>query len=155
MFSDKSRLLKIIALGGIIFGLCWYAAWAGPKVDIAPAQVLSGAAGYPTPIVAQYTEVVSLDPDSSTLVLKVEGHEFAARFNDFPDVKVGQNLSLIGTVRENDFVEAATWHLHPARMLKYYFSLPTIILVIYLLFKKYRFDWKKFEFFEKDCSLPK
>lgn len=155
MFSDTSRLMKMIILGGIVFGLCWYAGWAGPRANPAPADVLTGNFGYPAPIDAPYTEIIEINPEESSLDLRTEGHEFTTRFDELPATKVGENISLAGTVIENNLVEVAAWHIHPIRMLKYYFSLPAIILVIYLLFKKYRFDWRKFEFFEKDRSLSK
>ncbi len=155
MFSDKSRLLKIIALGGIVFGLCWYAASAGPKIDIPPAEKLTGQRGLPAPIDTQYTEIMSIDPESATMVLKTEGHEFTASFKEMPSARIGQNLSLSGVVIESDLVEASSWHLHPARPLKYYFSLPAVFFVLYLLFKKYRFNWRKLEFFEKDPNNAK
>lgn len=155
MFSDKFRLLKIIALGGIVFGLCWYASWAGPQIDIPPGEVLTGSLGYPVSITTQYTEITAIDPSANTMSLKTEGCEFMAHFSELPAARVGQNISLSGTVIDANEVKVATWHLHPARMLKYYFSLPAIILVIYLLFKKYRFDWSKFEFFERRRDLVK
>lgn len=155
MFSEKSRLVKIIILGGIVFGLCWYASWAGPRANPAPADVLTGNFGYPAPIDAPYTEIIEINPEESSLGLKTEGHEFTARFNELPTTEVGENISLTGTVVDGDLVEVAAWHIHPIRMLKYYFSLPAIILVIYLLFKKYRFDWRRVEFFEKSRDLAK
>lgn len=149
MLSDKFRVIKMISLGGIIFMLSFYAAWAGPKIDVPPDEILTGARGFPALIDTQYSEIMALDPETATINLKIQGHEFAARFNEMPAAKIGQSLSLSGRVIASDMVEVAAWHLHPARPLKYYFSLPAIALVIYLLFKKYRFDWKKFEFFEK------
>ncbi len=149
MFSDTSRLMKMIILGGIVFGLCWYAGWAGSRANPAPAQILTGSQGYPAPLDAPYTEIIRINSDPSSLVLKTEDHEFTAQFNELPDTKIGENISLTGTVIGTDRVEVDAWHIHPIRVLKYYFSLPAIILVIYLLFKKYRFDWRKFEFSEK------
>lgn len=149
MFSDKSRLLKIITLGGIVFGLCYYASWQGPRVDPPPATILSGAHGENVPIATQYTEIMAINPEASSVSLKTEGHTFTAQFTELPVLKIGQNLSLAGTVVAPDLVQVDSWHLHPARPLKYYFSLPAVALVIFLLFKKYRFDWRRFEFFEK------
>ena len=152
MFSDKSRLLKMIALGGIVFGLCYYASWQGPRVDPPPATILSRAQGENTPIATQYTEIMAINPEASSVSLKTEGHTFTAQFAELPALKMGQNLSLTGTVVAPNLVRVDSWHLHPARPLKYYFSLPAIALVIFLLFKKYRFDWRRFEFFEKTAQ---
>lgn len=149
MFSEKSRLIKMLILGGIIFVLCFYAAQFGPSIDLPPAAILSGQLGFPAQLNAQYTEIISVEPESKTMIVKSEGHEFTARFEAFPDGQVGQNISLAGTVIAPDKVEVGVWHLHPRRLLKYYFSLPAIVLIAYLLFKKYRFDWRKLEFAEK------
>lgn len=149
MFSDKSRLIKMIILGGIILGLCLYASWQGPQADPPPASILSGAAGENAFIATQYTEITGIRDETNSLELKIQGHTFAAYFDELPAVKIGQNLSLTGTVVAPDNVRVDSWHLHPARPLKYYFSLPAVVLVIFLLFKRYRFDWRRFEFFEK------
>ncbi len=150
MFSEKFRLLKMVALGGIILGLCWYAFWAGPLADPPLGNILSGQLGFPAALTAQYVRIVDQDPANQSMVLRVEGHDFVARFPDWPTAQVGQDISVVGTVTGTDLVAVDTWHLHIARAIKYYVSLPAIFLVVFLLFKKYRFDWEKFEFFEKD-----
>jgi hypothetical protein len=149
MFSNKARLLKIIFLAVVLLILCTYAGWVGPRVDHAPGEILTDPAQVGQHIEIQYAEVIGRGSESQDLILRASGHEFAGVFADLIQVQEGQDISLSGTISAVDQLAVDRYHIHPYRMVKYYFSLPAIALVLFLLFKHYQFDRKRLLFFEK------
>ena len=146
-FSDKYRFLKILVLAAVIFTGCFYASWLGPQVDPDFRDVIADGDKIGQPLIVQYATVLfSVD---KTARLANNEYEFTAVFPENPDLKPNQSVSVEGIISEIDQLEVAKYHAHTLRQFKYYFSLGAIFLVVYLLFKKYKFNLRRLIFTEK------
>ena len=147
IFSDKNRKLVIGVVTALILVGCFYGAWQGPRQDPSPQDFLENPDNIGREAVLRYAKV--LEVSSQQLLLRAVGYEFTAIFPEPIQIKAGNDISLIGNIESPTQIKVSDYHIHPWRPLKYYFSLPAIGLVIYILFKKYKFNWRRFMFFEK------
>lgn len=147
IFSDKNRYLFIGVATALILVGCFYGSWQGPREDPSPQDFLENPDNIGREAVIRYAKVLAVS--DSQLLLRAVGYEFTAVFAESIDSKVGSDISLVGKVESPITLQVTDYHIHPWRPLKYYFSLPAIGLVIYILFKKYRFNWRRLIFTEK------
>ncbi|GEM_PF-3375612 len=148
MFNDKNRLWIILLAAAAIIAGCFYGALAGPIEDPPPQRILENKDRADSEITVRYAKIKSVDNEQ--LTLSSQNYEFTGIIPETDEgVSVGQDISFEGIVKPGPEVEIDYYHVHPWRPLKYYFSLPAIALIIYILFKKYRWSWRRFIFLEK------
>ncbi len=147
MFSDRFRILIIMVLAAAILGGCFYAAWMGPQVDPEMAVILSDLGYLGREVTARYATVEAVQGRTATL--KSMGHEFNVELPAGLNLVEHQDFSFTGTVLSGNTIRVNDYHQHLWRPFKYYFSLPALAFVIYLLFRYYRFDGRSFIFSER------
>lgn len=148
MPSDKWRPWIVVATVVLILAGCFYGSIKGPEADPSPEMLFGGAATVGQDIAVRYAKVKEVD--GNRLLLSSQDFEFTGvQLGGDIEVSPGQDISISGTILGDRELSITYYHVHPWRPLKYYYSLPAVIFIIYILFKKYRFSWKTLEFKEK------
>lgn len=148
MFSDKYRILTIVILAALILAGCFYGFVKGPEADPSPHMLFEDVAAVGQDITVRYAKIKEVD--GNRLLLKSQDFEFTGiKFGGDIAITPGQDISIDGTILGAHEMTITDYHVHPWRPLKYYFSLPAVFFIAYLLFRKYRFDCRRFMFFEK------
>jgi hypothetical protein len=147
IFSDKNRIVIIFITTALILAGCFYGAWQGPRQDPSPEASLKNPGNIGQKTVIRYAKV--LEVSGSEVLLRAVGYQFTATFAEPIEIAVGNDISLIGNIKSPTRLQISEYHIHPWRPLKYYISLPAIALVMYILFKKYRLNYRRFIFEEK------
>ncbi len=146
-FSDKYRFTKVVILAAAILAGCFYAAWLGPQVDPDYRVLIADENNIGNDLIVQYATILSVDKNIA--LLTNNEYEFRAIFPGTSDLKPNQSISVEGKISSINELSVENYHVHPLRQFKYFFSLSAVVLVIYLLFKKYRFNIKRFIFEER------
>lgn len=139
LFSNRYRLIKIIALALIILGLGFYSYKAGPKTEISYQDCLNEPEVCRNQEIAVvYTPIVSQDEEM--LVLK--GCQGPVFVKEVKEEISSQYISVKGGF-QNNFIMASEIKTHSHRYLKYLVSLIPVILVGFTFFKEFTFDFQK------------
>ncbi|MFC1721507.1 hypothetical protein ACFL0Z_01185 [Patescibacteria group bacterium] len=147
MFSDKYRILTIVILAALILAGCFYAAYGGPKADPFVGEILEDPTNIGQDVVVRYAKINEVADQEWRL--ETMDYEFIARSEVAVEAKPNLDVSFYGIMTDVGEVEVTEFHTHLGRAFKYYFSLPAIVFIIYLLFRKYRFSWRRVTFYEK------
>lgn len=139
-------MIIIVLIAAILAG-CFYSGWLGPREYPGIEEQLKDPVNIGTEIEVVYANAESVN--GAKVLFEDYGYNFSAIFPEVVSFKPGLDISFAGTILDSQTVKVDNYHLHPARPLKYIYSLPAVIFVIFLLFRRYKFNWRKFLFSEK------
>lgn len=152
-FSNKNRGIKIFWLCLIIGLLCAYGFIQGPKASPSLFDYDKDQEKFDgRKIGVLYGKVEEIYADG--FLVKDDNIVANVYFKEsitFSNIKIGQDVSVEGIYHKGNLIEGERFHVHKFRMLKYLVSLATLIFVLCLFFKQFKFNFKRFLFIEKNA----
>ncbi len=145
------RILIIILLFFAIIALCGYAAFIGPRLELAPWQTLEEAEKYDGLLIESGYNRVTGILDQFVIIAPYK-HQISLKVD--PDFKIKPNdfISYRGKVDKEGYIIVSEIYVHKSRTLKYLSSLVAGLVIAVWFFKKYKFNLKRF-YFEKKTGI--
>jgi len=143
------RIFIIILSFFVIIALCGYAAFVGPRRELAPWQILEEAEKYDGLIIESgYNRVTGIL--DQFVIIAPYGYQISLKVD--PDFKIKPNdfISYRGKVDKEGYIIVSEIYVHKARTLKYLSSLFAGLVIVIWFFKQYRFNLKRFYFERKN-----
>lgn len=145
MFSNRYRFLKMTLLLIMILCLCYYS-----YLNLKDSQ-MSLKDCIESPESCDKEEIVIVNKWS---VRNISDKGFELSFGDriffvndsFEGLSEGDYISAKAVFHKEGYVEIESLHVHKLLAEKWIVSLLATILVAFIFFRNYRFDYKKFEF---------
>ncbi|MFH1612901.1 MAG: hypothetical protein ABIB46_04150 [bacterium] len=134
----------------IIFLICLYSYNQGNK-ELSPEKCLKYPEKYDTcELICRNWKIVNLEKDGfeikkgrQKIWIKIKNENIVKRF------KKDEIVSIKGIFYKQGYIKLQKFHIHKNRKSKQIFSIFSVILVLFLFFSCYEFDFKKLIFKER------
>ena len=152
VLSDKYRFLKMIILTLFLISLQYYSYYIGPRVRISPSKCLIFPKECDGKQVIMNSICVSkIEKDGYLLVTKDERMHL---LGDMNQAKIGDLVSVKTLFRntEGGIFILKDYHIRRYDSLKYIISFVSLLVVLIIFLRHFRFSVKRFIFEERRCQ---
>ena len=141
-----NRWIRISGLLLILAGLLYYGHQFNPEINL--SMCLKDPTRYDGREIPVGTEAKVIKRLADGFILQEMGHTIRVK-GDLQDIAPGEYVRMRAIFHKEGYLELKRIYVAEGRRLKIFLSIVPAVLVLFLLFKIYRFDWRRMLFVER------